>query len=214
MSVSGGAAGAAEVSITSGSAAIIESTRYPGLAGTNEANLVIAEERFAEALAGGTELCFGSLDLVSLPVNLGDCTALESLDCKFDKLEFLPESIGRCVALKWLYCDDNALKNLPASLGGCIALEILYCRANKLEYLPESLGSCTALTEIDCCYNNLAMLPASLELCSLVVIYCIGNPWSAEWLKDIGISSGEEVELTALKAWAQKLRMARVKAAR
>lgn len=159
---------------------MVASSKYPGLEGEDAGKLEQAEQRYAAALSGATELHLRGLRLTSLPESLGNCTALKRLDCGNNKLIAIPEGIGKCAALEDFDYDANQLIAIPESLGNCTALKRFDCSANKLIAIPESLGKCAALEVFDCCDNELTELPESLA--ALKVLSCDGNPWDPAWL--------------------------------
>ena len=206
-----------------GAPQVHHSSKYRGLASEDGGYLMKAEQEYAKALAGATELDLKNLALVSLPDNLGDCSALEVFDCDVNKLTSLPESIGKCTSLVALFCNESILETLPKSLGSCVELKILYCCANKLTELPEnigdctalanlwcsnnklgelpeSLGNCTALNDFSCHDNNLTTLPESLSKCTaLEALYCRNNPWDPAWLKAQGLDPGGKPTVESLQ---------------
>ena len=221
---------------TMGQAQVIESSKYPGLAGENADLLAEAEKRYAKALEGATQLNLRGLRLVSLPDSLGICTSLESLACVNNVLTMLPKSIGNCISLHYLECDHNKLMSLPESIGECKSLDYLICANNDLTVLPESIGNCTALKNLDCGKNRLTVLPETIGNCialeylqcggnqlteiptslgkcaKLNSFYCDNNPWDPDWLKAQG--ADKKPTIATLRELATKQSAGRVKPAR
>jgi len=89
-----------------------------------------------------TSLDLSYSSLVRLPESIGNCTALQTLDCwQCTSLESLPPSIGNCTALQTLNCwKCSSLQSLPPTIGELKSLEKLVLeRCNELESLPEAL---------------------------------------------------------------------------
>jgi Leucine-rich repeat (LRR) protein len=96
---------------------------------------------------------------------------LTVLDIKYNSINSLPLEIGNCQALQQLICNNNNLTSLPATLSNCQALLLLNCRENNLTSLPATLGNCQALEMLFCSENQLTSLPASLAV-------ILGEKWA------------------------------------
>lgn len=214
------------------------SSKYHGLASLDAAELAKAEERYGQVLSGGTDLHLRGLRLVSLPDDLGDCAALEYLDCSGNGLTTLPKTIGKCSSLTQLNCGDNNLIEFPESLSNCAALKNLTCRVNSLSSLPKNIGNCKSLVSLWCDRNNLAALPETLGHCpmlkrlwcesnklttlpenivncaSLKHFDCGNNDWDPAWLKAQGLSPGDSPTLDSLQVLSARQSAGRIKPAR
>merc|ERR1711924_492486 len=110
----------------------------------------------------------GYLSIKELPECIGNCTALQTLNCYICwQLQSLPPTFGDLKSLTVLDVAFTNIKELPEGIGGGTALQVLdlsYCEA--LESLPNSIGNCTALQTLDCrnCRNchKLESLPPSI----------------------------------------------------
>lgn len=118
---------------------VFESTKYPGLEGTNTQMLKTAEGRIAQTLGGVSYLDLSNLRIISLPEVLGDCTEMKEFNCSFNRLTSLPSAIGKCAALKVITCDNNQITDLPVDLDKCTLLERIECGCNPLTSVPPSL---------------------------------------------------------------------------
>ncbi|KAK4260982.1 hypothetical protein QN277_004038 [Acacia crassicarpa] len=127
----------------------------------------------------------------TIPVNIGDCSALTLIDLnsnnlvgsipssigKLQNLESLslntnqftgkiPLEIGNCISLKSLILFDNQLSGfIPPEIGKLSKLEILRAGGNKdlVGKIPEEIGECRNLTELGLADTGLSgSLPASL----------------------------------------------------
>jgi len=110
-----------------------------------------------------THLSLDGLGLSSIPEQIGELTALTSLDLSVNQLTALPESIGGLNALTRLVLSFNQLTALPESIGGLNALTNLYLDGNRLTALPESIGGLNALTRLVLSFNQLTPSPALLD---------------------------------------------------
>ena len=79
------------------------------------------------------------LQLITLPAEIGNLTALRSLGLRGNRLITLPEQIGNLTALTSLLLGGNQLTTLPAEIGNLTALTLLNLSGNQLTTLPDSL---------------------------------------------------------------------------
>ncbi len=106
--------------------------------------------------------------LITLPEQIGNLTALTSLDFCFNQLTTIPEQIGNLTALTSLDLSYNQLTTLPERIGNLTALTSLDLGYNQLTTLPERIGNLTALTSLNLEYNQLTTLPERIgDLTSL-----------------------------------------------
>jgi Leucine-rich repeat (LRR) protein len=108
-----------------------------------------------------TELGLSGKSLKSLPENLGNLTALQTLNLSCNQLTALPESVGNLQSLTFLDLTSNQLANLPETLGNLKELEMIYLNENKLSALPKSFGNLQKLLTLRVQNNKLASLPDS-----------------------------------------------------
>lgn len=111
-----------------------------------------------------------------LPECLGDCTALEMVGFKANRIEELPAQ-ALPARLRWLILTDNALTQLPPALGERPALQKLMLAGNHLRVLPDSLADASRLELLRLSANALTELPAWLTaLPRLGWLALSGNP--------------------------------------
>jgi len=139
--------------------------------------------------------------LVSLPPEIGACSALMELYLNDNMLNELPPELGRCEKLEVLSVQRNQLSNVPISLSGCVNLQTLdltgnilmdipvgmlgrlinlrhlFLGTNKLQSLPSDIGLCSSLEQLSAPSNQLKMLPDEIgNLSKLIEINCGNNP--------------------------------------
>src|SRR5690606_28594057 len=83
-------------------------------------------------------------DFTHLPECLGDCTALEMVGFKANRIDVVPAQ-ALPARLRWLILTDNRLTQLPVALGERAALEKLMLAGNRLQALPDSLADARRL---------------------------------------------------------------------
>lgn len=114
----------------------------------------------------------------SVPEVLGNCTQLEMIGFKSNRIQHLPAA-ALPPALRWLILTDNQLQRLPAELGDCAHLQKLMLAGNQLRALPESLANLQRLELLRIAANQLDHLPEWLTaLPSLCWLAFAGNPFS------------------------------------
>ena len=117
------------------------------------------------------ELSLARLGLSSIPEQIGDLTALTTLNLGGNELTTLPEQIGNLTALTFLNLSHNQLTTLPEQIGNLTALTSLHLSDNQLTTLPERIGNLTALTSLDLFNNRLTTLPEQIgDLTDLIIL--------------------------------------------
>lgn len=121
-----------------------------------------------------------------LPAVLGECSALEMVGFKANRIETVDEAAFPR-ALRWLILTDNRIGALPGSIGRCRRLQKLMLAGNQLEQLPAEMAACVNLELIRLAANRFREFPGWLfELPRLAWLALAGNPW-------LEISRGEEM---------------------
>lgn len=114
----------------------------------------------------------------SVPEGLGNCTQLEMIGFKSNRIQHLPAT-ALPTRLRWLILTDNQLQQLPAELGDCVHLQKLMLAGNQLRALPESMAKLHRLELLRIAANRLEHLPAWLtKLPALCWLAFAGNPFS------------------------------------
>lgn len=131
-----------------------------------------ADDGYAQALerigacrekgSEGDSLNLIGLDLTSLPPEIGELTALTTLELNYNQLTTLPPEIGKLTALTTLELNYNQLAALPPDVGSLTALTTLRLGNNNLTTLPVEIGKLTALTTLELNYNQLTRLPLEI----------------------------------------------------
>jgi hypothetical protein len=134
-------------------------------------------------------------DFEEVPAVLADCSALEMVGFKSNKIKVLAENIlPRTV--RWLILTDNQLEKLPRSIGQLAKLQKLMLAGNQLTTLPDEMAACQNLELIRLAANRLEFLPPWLwELPRLSWLAYAGNPCSV----DISLSMSQ---LLPLISWS------------
>jgi len=117
-------------------------------------------------LAGLHVLRLDSNSIVSLPAEIGNCSALTVLTACCNNLTALPADIGKLTALKILVLSHNSLTSLPSEIGNAKALTTLKLDFNSLSVLPSSIGALTLLQVVYINNNGLTALPAEITQCT------------------------------------------------
>lgn len=113
-----------------------------------------------------------------VPEVLGECTKLEMVGFKANRIAHLPAT-ALPARLRWLILTDNQLESLPAELGSCDRLQKLALAGNRLRALPDSLAELQRLELLRIAANRLDALPGWLaELPALAWLAFAGNPFS------------------------------------
>ncbi|MGC9348408.1 MAG: leucine-rich repeat domain-containing protein, partial [Anaerolineae bacterium] len=114
-----------------------------------------------------------------LPPEIGDLTALTSLNLRFNYLSSLPTEIGDLIALTSLELSGNYLMSLPAEIGELTALKWLRLGLNRLASLPPEIGELTALRTLNLSVNRLTTLPDQISnLTALRTLNLAGNSFA------------------------------------
>ena len=133
-----------------------------------------------------------------IPSSIGDLTALESLHLSYNDLTGeIPSSIVDLTALKVLSLYNNTLTGeIPSSIGDLTALEELWLTDNDLTGgIPSSIGDLTALKKLALALNDLTgEIPSSIfDLTALESLRLYGNDLTGGIPSSIG-------DLTALES--------------
>jgi internalin A len=113
-------------------------------------------------IENATVLDLSRFGLESIPENIGQLSALQTLYLSHNQLTGLPECIGNLTALRTLWLHNNQLTSVPESLSQLTALRTLWIHNNHLTKLPERLGQLTSLRWFSLEHNQLTELPESL----------------------------------------------------
>ncbi len=145
--------------------------------GDDSPGMAKARKRIEEARrAGRTGLDLSGLELTTLPLALGQLTALQVLYLDNNQLTTLPLALGQLTALQELSLDRNQFTPLPEALGQLTALRELSLDRTQLTTLPEALGQLTALQTLYLSDNQLTPLPEALgQLRNLERLVLEGN---------------------------------------
>jgi len=148
---------------------------------THDEALAEARNRIAEAARTMAEqLDMKGLDLVRLPHEIGQLTALKRLYLVGHRLSSLPPDIGQLTALTELVLVGNQLRSLPPEIGRLTALTELYVSFNQLSSLPPEIGQLTALTKLHLFDNRLSSLPPEIgQLTALTDLFLFDNQLSS-----------------------------------
>lgn len=118
-------------------------------------------------------------DFTELPTVIGECTALEMVGFKSNRIVHVPEK-ALPPGLRWLILTDNRITELPKSIGRCTGLRKLMLAGNRLTSLPEAMAQCTSLELLRLAANELDELPEwLLALPKLSWLAFAGNPCSS-----------------------------------
>lgn len=82
------------------------------------------------------ELHLSSVQLSSLPEEIGNLACLEILNLSHNKVYKLPKSVTKLTSLKELNVSHNHLLELPVKIGSLYNLTILHAQNNDLRQLP------------------------------------------------------------------------------
>ncbi len=140
-----------------------------------------AKERILECFQKrDTLLDLGSLNLKSLPEEIGNLTWLSHLSLYDNQLTALPDSFGNLTGLSELLLSNNRLSALPDSFGNLTRLSHLSLYDNQLSALPDFFGNLTKLSELALSNNQLSALPDSFgNLTKLIGLNLSNNQLSA-----------------------------------
>lgn len=128
----------------------------------------------------------------SLPEDIGEQTALETLSVTNARLTRLPESIGNLTNLKYLYLYGNNLNSLPDSIGNLANLELLDLSHNNLTQLPPTLAKLEYVEVLNLTGNKLTSFPRFLPP-YLKILFIGDNPIPYPSLRDALLKEGDEI---------------------
>ncbi|MEM1292397.1 MAG: COR domain-containing protein, partial [Cyanobacteria bacterium P01_H01_bin.162] len=118
--------------------------------------------------------------LSSLPPVIGQLTALQSLDLSANRLSSLSLVIDQLIALQSLVLNRNRLSSLPPEIGQLAALQSLDLSANQLSSLSPEIGQLAALQSLDLSANRLSSLcPEIGQLTALQSLNLFNNTLSS-----------------------------------
>ncbi len=114
--------------------------------------------------------------LKDLPKEIGDCSALKYLCCTGNRyLTSLPSQIGNLLNLKELKVTSAGLIELPSEIGNLTSLISLMVSGNSITELPSEIGNLESLIKLDVSFNNLIAIPASvgnISVLSKLYLHC------------------------------------------
>jgi len=114
----------------------------------------------------GYELRYSTTSSKSLPEELYKNEELQNtarlLEAPNNKIKKVPYEIGDLSALQTIDLHNNIIAKLPASICKLPSLSMLDVSANGLRSLPATLGRAPALTEVRAAGNRLRTIPARL----------------------------------------------------
>ncbi len=117
-----------------------------------------------------------SLQLTSVPGELGQLAGLTRLYLSFNLLVSVPGELGQLAGLQWLDLSHNQLTGVPEELGRLRKLETLRLDSNQLTSVPEQLGQLAKLKRLDLDHNRLTSVPGELgQLTRLEKLYLSDN---------------------------------------
>lgn len=146
-----------------------------------------------------------TLQLTTLPSEIGYFTELTWLSLQGNQLMRLPPSIGNLYHLTELILSNNQLTFLPETLGNLTRLTTLYLFDNQLTALPHSIQNLTQLTKLGLSRNCLQNFPPSItHLCSLEELFLSRNslselPYSLENLSRLSYLYLSDNHLTSIQ---------------
>lgn len=109
--------------------------------------------------SGATSLDLSSLQLMSVPPEIGQLTNLTSLRLHYNQLTSMSSEIGQLTNLTNLYLHRNSLTSVPPEIGQLARLVNLHLYNNQLTSLPPEIGQ---LANLNCLYlisNRLTSVP-------------------------------------------------------
>ena len=129
-----------------------------------------AQEAYDEALRRieeckneeGDSLDLSSIDLTTLPPEIGQLTALTELNLSNNQLSILPPEIGQLITLKELDLSNNQLSSPPPEIGQLTDLKQLDLSKNQISQLPQWICKLSALSELNLYDNQLITLPPEI----------------------------------------------------
>ncbi len=124
---------------------------------------------------------------VSIPVEIGQLTEVESVQLNGLDLTALPPEIGMLKNLKSVDLARNRLTSLPLSFWQLTQLETLYLNGNRLTKLPPEMANFKKLKKLFLNANQLTQMSKTdwdflKELKNLEAIHLYGNKLSSEMI--------------------------------
>jgi formylglycine-generating enzyme required for sulfatase activity len=108
---------------------------------------------------------------LALPPEIGQLSALETLDVHGSRLCGLPPEIGQLSGLRCLNVSSNLLGALPPEIGKLSKLEILNISGNRLRVLPPEIGKLSSLKALHMSSYTVGALPPEIgQLASLEML--------------------------------------------
>jgi hypothetical protein len=145
-----------------------------------------------------------SLNLSSLPAEIGDLEGVKRLDLGYNQLTSIPAEIGNLNGLKELSLGQNQLTSLPAEIGNLSMLEWLSLGQNQLTSLPAEIGNLSSLQSLLLSSNRGLTLPAEIvKLRELACLSFSGNgissvPAEIEHLSSLQVLDLDSNRLTTI----------------
>lgn len=109
-----------------------------------------------------TTLDLSGKEIIELPQEIGQLTALQQLDLSHNQLESLPSDLGQLTALQKLHLMDNRLSSLSSDIGQLSSLQELDLGFNQLNSLPSNIGQLVVLQVLYLSYNQFSILPTNI----------------------------------------------------
>ena len=107
-------------------------------------------------------LHINDLTYKNIPPEIGNLSALTSLDLSLNGIDSLPSAIWNLKLLTSLDLSGNNLTSLPDQIGNLNLLTSLNLSANSIANIPAQIGNLGALTILDISQNKLASLPGNI----------------------------------------------------
>lgn len=107
-------------------------------------------------------------DLIHLPAEIGQLTALRELRVSGNDFNALPPEIGQLTNLRILEATALFMTSLPSEIGQLTSLENLELAANSLTTLPQSIGNLSNLMTLSVFENRLTSIPSEIGQLSQV----------------------------------------------
>ncbi len=145
---------------------------------TAESGYKAAQKQIAAAQkARADKLDLKDFSLTTLPPEIGNLTALQTLILDSNQLTTLPSEIGNLTALQILSLDGNRLTTLPSEIGNLTALQTLTLDSNRLTTLPSEIGNLTALRYLSLQLNKRLSLPSAISSCASLEYLNLHDIW-------------------------------------
>jgi Leucine-rich repeat (LRR) protein len=112
-----------------------------------------------------TQLFTPRSSVTFLPLDIGMCASLVSINIAYTDIAALPAELGKCHALEELYCRGAALTTAPPELANCKSLKWIDLSDTKVTTVPGEWGDSKSLVKIDLYGCPLTHLPVRLGKC-------------------------------------------------